>query len=299
MRQANRIGEVFGLLTVIGKAVVAKPRSYWTCKCECGNSAVVANSNLSSGNSTSCGCLRDKSLKKEMVGKRFGRLVVIREVEPRKYNGLSVRRLQYLCKCDCGEEVSVVGENLRRGDTSSCGCALVESGEKNGGKNYIDLCGQRFSKLLVVERAKNRAGQAFFRCLCDCGKEIFSSGWCLRGGITRSCGCARSENNKTREEKNLSARKINARRHARKKMAYSPFDKELFQLVESEVYELAVIRTSMTGILHEVDHIVPLTSAVVCGLHNEHNLRVLSASMNRSKGNRYWPDMPGSAPCSK
>ena len=47
-----------------------------------------------------------------------------------------------------------------------------------------------------------------------------------------------------------------------------------------------------TGKPHHVDHIVPLVSRRVCGLHCEHNLCVLPGSENTSKGNRRWPDMP-------
>jgi hypothetical protein len=41
-----------------------------------------------------------------------------------------------------------------------------------------------------------------------------------------------------------------------------------------------------------VDHVVPLTSELVCGLHVEHNLEIIPAFDNRSKKNRHWPDMP-------
>lgn len=41
-----------------------------------------------------------------------------------------------------------------------------------------------------------------------------------------------------------------------------------------------------------VDHIVPITSHLVCGLHNEFNLQLLTQSENSSKKNRIWPDMP-------
>lgn len=59
-----------------------------------------------------------------------------------------------------------------------------------------------------------------------------------------------------------------------------------------DVYRSAQAMTSETGIEHQVDHIVPIVSARVCGLHVPANLRVMSASANAAKGNRHWPDMP-------
>lgn len=40
-----------------------------------------------------------------------------------------------------------------------------------------------------------------------------------------------------------------------------------------------------------VDHIIPLQSESVCGLHCEANLMILCAKDNQVKGNRTWPDM--------
>lgn len=60
----------------------------------------------------------------------------------------------------------------------------------------------------------------------------------------------------------------------------------------SEAYQLAALRTALTGIKWHVDHIVPLRSKRVCGLHVEKNLQVIPGIQNQEKNNSYWPDMP-------
>lgn len=59
-----------------------------------------------------------------------------------------------------------------------------------------------------------------------------------------------------------------------------------------EFYALAAIKTRLTGVAYAVDHIVPLRSALVCGLHTQDNLAVILDCENARKGNRVWPDMP-------
>lgn len=80
-----------------------------------------------------------------------------------------------------------------------------------------------------------------------------------------------------------------ARRMAAKKNAIALWaDKNAIRFV----YQAAKDMTTMYGKPYEVDHIVPLQSELVCGLHCEANLQILPRSVNASKGNRYWPDMP-------
>lgn len=59
-----------------------------------------------------------------------------------------------------------------------------------------------------------------------------------------------------------------------------------------EAFSLARLREKVCGGKWHVDHIVPLRSSLVCGLHCEHNLQVVPASYNLKKGNRHWPEGP-------
>lgn len=61
----------------------------------------------------------------------------------------------------------------------------------------VDITGQRFGRLTVIERAPspehvdNRG--AYWRCKCDCGQYHSALGQNLRKGLTRSCGCLQYE----------------------------------------------------------------------------------------------------------
>lgn len=57
--------------------------------------------------------------------------------------------------------------------------------------NRVDLAGQRFERLVVVKDIGNHptTGESYWKCLCDCGKTTYVTGYCLTSGNTKSCGC--------------------------------------------------------------------------------------------------------------
>lgn len=58
---------------------------------------------------------------------------------------------------------------------------------------FIDLTGQRFGRLIVIQRANHTGSSAYWLCRCDCGNTIVIQGGSLRRGSTKSCGCLKKD----------------------------------------------------------------------------------------------------------
>lgn len=72
-----------------------------------------------------------------------------------------------------------------------------------------DLLGQKFNRLTVVGYAFTKR-MAYWKCICDCGKEKTIQGYSLTTGNTKSCGCLRKNRTKGRTNKShVEFRKIN------------------------------------------------------------------------------------------
>lgn len=61
----------------------------------------------------------------DLTGQKYGRLVVVKRVE-NYITPKGTQHSRFLCRCDCGKEISVRGHDLKTGNTKSCGCLKQE-----------------------------------------------------------------------------------------------------------------------------------------------------------------------------
>ena len=70
----------------------------------------------------------------DLTGRTFTRLTVIRRAKEDEATNSDRCRPMWLCECECGAQVLVLGANLRSGKTKSCGCLRKEKSAENGRK---------------------------------------------------------------------------------------------------------------------------------------------------------------------
>lgn len=82
-----------------------------------------------------------------LIGQKFGRLTVISKSSEKTSN-----KIKWCCLCDCGNTVVVTGQDLKSGNTKSCGCLRKEVTSKRAKKH-----GMKRTKLYYVWTSmKNR-----------------------------------------------------------------------------------------------------------------------------------------------
>lgn len=135
----------------------------------------------------SCGCLRycTPANFSDLTGQKFGLLTVLC-----KDQASTTKKVCWICQCECGSIVSVLGESLRSHRTQSCGCSAR--------KLTYDLTGQQFGYLEVVEPTKNsriKSNETRWKCLChNCGRIVeVSSYWLRHSNPYGHCKCTRFE----------------------------------------------------------------------------------------------------------
>ena len=130
------------------------------------------------------------------------------------------------------------------------------------------------------------------------GSIYFYSGPCTQGHISprltkaNYCKeCQREQYTQWRTNNLDKHRARQAARRAQKQNANPPWSNKI---LIKEIYSDAKRIEKQTGIKQAVDHIYPLNSDFLCGLHVENNLQIIPNLENCSKSNTQWP---GQLPC--
>lgn len=127
----------------------------------------------------------------DLTGQRFGRLMVISRAEDYVSPG-GKRTARWLCRCDCGKEIVMLRNTLKK--ATSCGCIRAEKAKGS----MPDLAGQRFGRWTVLSKAQLPQPEANgtktgWLCRCDCGTERILPSRMLTTGESTSCGCYNRE----------------------------------------------------------------------------------------------------------
>ena len=122
--------------------------------------------------------------KVNVIGKKFGKLIVLQELEPHINSDGSKTRIVKV-KCKCGNTFSITLKNAKK----AYKCAKCKNQERR-----INLIGKRFGKLIVIDNAEDYITPKGvhirrLKCKCDCGNIKITSYNSLHGGYTKSCGC--------------------------------------------------------------------------------------------------------------
>jgi hypothetical protein len=191
----NLSGKQIGRLTVVGPAGKIKGRCAWVCKCSCGEEVIVLQQSLVKyAPTSSCGCLRTEALTRDLLGMNFGLWEVIAPSPKKKHpNGGAY----WLCRCQCGSEMSVAAESLLSKRSISCGCSkqrpvcpqghvIAEWGRDKTGMCRACIKNRNFLRNYGITLAEYIALWEFQKGLCAiCGTPI--SIQLGRPGFTSGC----------------------------------------------------------------------------------------------------------------
>lgn len=122
-------GQRFGALVAVKRTDEKNYYGYfWLFNCDCGKQIKAQGSSVPK----SCGCLTgsliSKSRFKDLSGKIFGQLKVIKKIGRDKNNNAL-----WECLCVCGKSRNFTTATLNGGDRTSCGCGANYKGENHYG----------------------------------------------------------------------------------------------------------------------------------------------------------------------
>jgi len=177
----KKIGKVL-VIEKCGEKSTGKSRSLkiYKCQCDCGNETMLSREQLTRNETPSCKKCARKIRFIDLTNQKYGKLTVLNLHKSGDYI-----HTKWNCVCDCGNTKVVLTTQLRNGRISDCGCVY-----KNKDKTRIKLIGEVFGRLTVIKKSNE---QSMWICKCDCGNEVTCRSTSLKHGLTKSCGCLKSE----------------------------------------------------------------------------------------------------------
>lgn len=257
-RDLIRAGDRVGFLTAV-EPCGSRDGVLWRCVCECGveviRQASQLNKKLRANGFASCGCRKRRPVVSDGMRSctRCGELKPISDYVKNSSSADNIGNWCYVCRKEWRERNSAM---------------LRESKASHYRKNLEQNRAKSRERATMNKEAANLRSKKWREANRDKRKEV-ANNWVRRN---KDYACAQA-----------------GKRRSAKLNATPAWANEFFI---REVYRLARTRAKLTRVNWHVDHVVPLRSKIVCGLHCEHNLAVIPADQNHRKSNRYWPDMP-------
>lgn len=140
--------------------------------------------------------------REDLVGQRFGRLVVV-ELDEEKTK--IKKKTYWICQCDCGNIKSIAASSLKGECTKSCGCLR---NEKMRESKITDLTNKKYGRLTCINLSYTKQGKSYWKCICDCGNEKIVRSNDLISGKVKSCGCLKKEKMREEHLQNLTGKKF-------------------------------------------------------------------------------------------
>lgn len=124
---------------------------------------------------------------KDLSGQKIGKLKILQRA-PNKITG-GKQRTMWSCLCDCGNNINVSTDYLKRSKCPSCGCEAIKMKTE---KNRVNNVGEKYGRLTIIDIIWD-ADKTKAICKCDCGNDYIGSKADIVSGHTQSCGCLQSD----------------------------------------------------------------------------------------------------------
>lgn len=135
-KSKNRKFKIYNNIKVIDEWTTSHRNKRFNCQCQLCGKIFEIQGITKLKNKKDCGCrtpTRYERFKKDKIGLRCGKLLVIEHSRTENYNNY------FICKCDCGNYTEVASSNIRKGVTESCGRCKGEYNKKSMNNKFQEI----------------------------------------------------------------------------------------------------------------------------------------------------------------